>query len=196
MIELDPGKVSAHYIEPAVSHETGTEVKVEPKQEYHKAPVIEETDIKYKDCIPLKWIQRPQPCFKVWDIEKLIENWEQWIIHEWFEYNLLHNYAYELGWLDFVLTLNAENGRWDHNVKSPVNGNGYRDVWLCQLNLQRHADFFFSDDYQNPYKQLRYCYDVYSDAVNKGRIRTTFYWYNHRHQRNMKWDWSKWIYRL
>lgn len=48
MIELDPGKVSAHYIEPAVSHETGTEVKVETKQEYHKAPVIEETDIKYK----------------------------------------------------------------------------------------------------------------------------------------------------
>jgi hypothetical protein len=140
----------------------------------------------------LKWIRFPQKCFKVNDIEKQKPK----IIHEWFEKNLLHNYAYELGCIDFVLTLNAENGRWDHNVKSPVNGNGYRDVWLCQLNLARHAKFYSSDDYQNPYIQLRYCYDVFSEAINNGRIKTTFYGYNHRHQRNTKADWSKRIYEL
>jgi len=51
MIELDPDEPVAHGIVLAhevVSHETSTEIKVEPKQELHKAPEIEETDIRYK----------------------------------------------------------------------------------------------------------------------------------------------------
>ena len=71
MIEVDPGKVSAHYIEPATSLKTGTEVEVEPIR-VHKAAPIEETEFStFDDCIPFPWVRKPQPCFKVDDIRNM-----------------------------------------------------------------------------------------------------------------------------
>jgi len=94
----------------------------------------------------------------------------------------LVSYAYNLGGKDFVLTLGAENGTWEKNRQSPVNSNGYRDVGLCQLNRKWHHEYIDSPDFQDPYKQIQYCHEVFTKAIKSGRIKTTFYGYNRRHE--------------
>lgn len=63
-------------------------------------------------------------------------------------------YAYKLGWIDFVTLLECENGRWDPNRVSKTN-----DHWLCQLNYKYNKKFIDSEDFKDPYKQLEYCYE-------------------------------------
>lgn len=103
----------------------------------------------------------------------------------------LINYAYKKGGRDFLLTLNGENGIWQWDKKSDMVGsNGYSDYWLCQLNGQYHAKFIFANganskdgwgkDFQDPYKQVDYCFEVFHDAIKKGMIFTTFYAYRNR----------------
>ncbi len=92
------------------------------------------------------------------------------------------DYAFQLGGKDFVLTLEAENGLWKSDRKSDkVGANGYSDFGLCQLNMEYHEPFIRSQEFNNPYKQIDYCYEVWKKAINQGRIKTTFYGYNRRH---------------
>lgn len=83
---------------------------------------------------------------------------------------------------DFIYTLEAENGNWDTNRSSIIVGaNGYRDVGLCQLNRQWHSSFIDSPAFKDYKNQLHYCWDVFTKAMDSGRIRTTFYGYNRKH---------------
>lgn len=122
----------------------------------------------------------------------------QKIIKKWWDKNHeiqdLVNYAYKIGGKDFLLTLEGENGLWKWDRKSSIVwANGYSDYGMCQLNWQFHADFIFANganlkagwgkDFQNPYKQLDYCLWVWKDAQAKGRLTTTFYAYNVRHNK-------------
>lgn len=117
------------------------------------------------------------------------------ILIKWYgedeEIQKIVNYAYQLWWETFVLTLNGENWLRQRDRRSVVIwANWYYDYWLCQLNAQRHWKFifkngynlkdWFSDDFKQPYKQLEYCRWVFQDWVAKKRIHTTFYAYNHR----------------
>lgn len=126
------------------------------------------------------------------------------ITKKWFESNKemqdLVNYAYQKGWLDFLLTLEGENGLWKWDRKSGMVGaNGYSDYGLCQLNGQYHAKFIFANganlkagwwhDFKDPYKQIDYCLGVWKDAIAKNRIKTTFYAYNVRHNKLERFDW-------
>lgn len=65
-------------------------------------------------------------------------------------------YAYNLGWIDFVTLLECENWRWDQNRVSKTN-----DHWLCQLHYKYNKKFIDSEDFKDPYKQLDYCYEKY-----------------------------------
>ena len=66
------------------------------------------------------------------------------------------NYAYSLGWIDFVKLIECENGRWDPKRVSKT-----RDFWLCQLNYRYNKKFINSPEFADPYKQLDYCYEKY-----------------------------------
>ena len=84
---------------------------------------------------------------------------------------------------DFIYTLEMENGLWTKNrLSNQVGINGYRDQGLCQLNRQYHLDFIMSPEFQDHEKQLDYCWEVYKNAKEGGRINTTFYGYNNRHK--------------
>lgn len=111
----------------------------------------------------------------------------------------LINYAYKIGWKDFLYTLDNENWLWDYKRRSNmVWSNGYSDYWLCQLNGQWHWKFmfangynlkkWFSNDFLDPYKQLDYCWGVFQDGVKRGIIKTTFYAYNVRHRSEGKFE--------
>lgn len=95
----------------------------------------------------------------------------------------LINYAYNLGWKDFVLTLEGENGLWTVDRRSMmIWKNWHYDYWLCQLNTRWHGEFVSSKEFQDPYKQLDYCFWVWQDAIKKWRLTTTFYAYNVRNR--------------
>jgi len=86
------------------------------------------------------------------------------------------NYAYEIGNLDFVLMLEAENGTWETTRRSNrVGSNGYSDSGHCQLNRKYHHQFIDSPAFQDYKLQLNYCWEVWKDAERKGRLNTTFY---------------------
>jgi CTP:phosphocholine cytidylyltransferase-like protein len=88
--------------------------------------------------------------------------------------------------MDFVLTLDSENGTWNKNRMSMIVwANGYRDQGICQLNRKYHIKFINSPEFQNEYKQVDYCWEVWKKGVLKNRLETTFYWYNTR-DRNRK----------
>jgi len=93
------------------------------------------------------------------------------------------NYAYEQTKnLDFIYTLEAENGLWEPTRNSMrLGANGYRDMGLCQLNRQYHSPFIDSKEFRDYKAQIHYCYEVYQKAEAKGRLNTTFYGYNRRH---------------
>ncbi len=60
--------------------------------------------------------------------------------------------------------------------------NGHYDHWLCQLNYQWHKKFIDSPEFNDYKEQVKYCWGVYQDGVKRGKIRTTFYWFNVRHK--------------
>lgn len=92
-----------------------------------------------------------------------------------------HTADYSCKW--FVLTMNAEN--WGRNMKAkPRNNNGTTDNWLCQLNSAYHSKFIYSDDFQDPYKQIDYCLNVWKDAANRSKMPR--YAHEVRHKRD-KW---------
>lgn len=66
------------------------------------------------------------------------------------------NYAYQLWGMDFVKLIECENGRRDPYRISKTN-----DHWLCQLHYKYNKKFIDSPDFQDPYKQLDYCYEKY-----------------------------------
>lgn len=76
--------------------------------------------------------------------------------------------------IDFITTLNQENGLWTPNRIHPKNKNGTRDYGFCGLNSQYHSKFIKSEEFKDGRKQLEYCYKVY-----KGR-KTAFYGYGVR----------------
>jgi hypothetical protein len=120
-------------------------------------------------------------------------------------------YAFKLRWLDFVLTLNAENGRRQLDRQSDVRKNWVRErsFGLCQLMDIYHAPFIWktwrketsrpwlykvdiakahawghTDEFMNYQKHVEYCARVWDNAVEKKRVKTTFYGYNVRHASN------------
>ena len=98
------------------------------------------------------------------------------IIHKWYSEDSIVqdyvNYAYSLWWLDFVKLIECENWQWNPSRVSKTNDHG-----LCQLNYKYNKDFINSSDFNNPYKQLDYCYEKYK--INP-KLR---YWPN----RKIKW---------
>lgn len=73
------------------------------------------------------------------------------------------NVAYQIGGVDFITTLDQENGSRDLNR---VNDSGLH-IGLCQLDRELHKAFIQSpyfNDYEN---QVLYCYDVRQDAIKK-----------------------------
>lgn len=85
--------------------------------------------------------------------------------------------------LDFILTLNAENGLWTPDRISKPNRNGTRDYGFCQLNSTYHWNFIQSDGFKDPHTQLQYCWDLYKGYEKRGIVGKRFYGYNIRLKR-------------
>lgn len=77
--------------------------------------------------------------------------------------NEIIKYASEISGnnLDFIATLEAENGLWEVNRISGKNKNGSHDYGLCQLNDFYHKSFISSPEFKDYKKQIKYCYGVY-----------------------------------
>lgn len=84
--------------------------------------------------------------------------------------------------IDFLSTVNQENGLWTLDRVSPKNKNGTRDYGLCQLNSTYHWNFIQSDEFKDGRKQLEYCYEVYKKRP------TAFYGYYKRKQSYNKFE--------
>lgn len=69
----------------------------------------------------------------------------------------------------FILLIEGESGF------NPWATGGLGEKTLCQLLPRYHKEFIYSANYQIEYQQLKYCYDVYQDAIKKKRLKTTFY---------------------
>lgn len=105
------------------------------------------------------------------------------ITHRWRpEDNVVQDYvryAYKISWgdLDFVATLEAENGRRDPHRQSDVVTNGKREesYGFCQMMRVYHAEVNDKRFWSDPYRQLDQCYRKYKWG-------TTFYWYRVRNK--------------
>ena len=103
---------------------------------------------------------------------------DSWTYYRWWK---AHTADYSCEW--FVLTMNAEN--WWRNMKAkPRNNNWTTDNWLCQLNSAYHSDFIYSDDFNDPHKQIDYCLEVWENAAHRSKMPR--YAHEVRHKRN-KW---------
>lgn len=80
------------------------------------------------------------------------------------------NIAYQLGGMDFVTTLDQENGQ--RGLK--VEGDAGTSIGLCQLQKHLHKEFIESPYFLDYEKQVVYCYDVRQDAIEKERLGNTF----------------------
>lgn len=69
---------------------------------------------------------------------------------------LMVQYAYDLGGLDFVTTIECENWNRNPDVVSKT-----KDYWICQLNYKYNKKFIESEEYKDVYKQLDYCYNKF-----------------------------------
>ncbi len=98
-------------------------------------------------------------------------------------------YAHRLGGNDFVLTLTAENPEWGIWAVGK-NNNGTTDHGLCQLNSAYHGGFIASPSFKYWNRQLEYCAKVWHNAKRRGKLRTTFYGYNHIGQFTNAYDWN------
>jgi hypothetical protein len=76
--------------------------------------------------------------------------------------------------LDFISTLEAENGLFSIDRVSKPNRNGTKDYGLCQLNSRYHSNFIKSADFKDYKKQIDYCWKVYQKRP------TAFYGYYKR----------------
>lgn len=91
--------------------------------------------------------------------------------------------------IDIILTFYGES--WLKS--STINNNRLKDgtIWskdfgYCQLNDKYHLNFIKSKDFKDMTKQLDYCVEVYNKAVKAGRIKTTFYAYDHRYEKRIR----------
>lgn len=97
------------------------------------------------------------------------------IVHKWFGADDLRQkmvqYAYKLGWIDFVTMMECENWNWD--IKAIWDwGHAF---WLCQMNTNYHR---LPEWYREVWQvQVEYCYEKRSTG-------TKFYWPS----RKIKWQ--------
>lgn len=82
--------------------------------------------------------------------------------------------------LDFISTLEAENGLWKIDRKSRPNSDGTRDYGLCQLNSAYHKSFIQSRDFKQTPLQIKYCLAIFKQRP------TAFYGYYHRNEMKSK----------
>lgn len=160
-----------------------------PKEQPAKNPVVTKKKEPVKVEKPTSAPINPQKIYK----KSFWMNWKHMFTKDDPIQDVI-NYAYKKGGKDFLLTLEGENGLWKWDRKSGIVGsNGYSDYGLCQLNAQYHGKFIFANGYnlkdgfsnqfKDPYKQVDICFEVWQDAFEKGRIKTTFYAYNNRHNK-------------
>lgn len=91
--------------------------------------------------------------------------------------------------LDFIATLDKENaGTWDVNIISKPNRNGTYDKGLCQFNSAYYSHLYELPEWNNPEWQINKCYDLYTYAILKGKIKTTFYGYNLRQKSKLNFE--------
>ena len=90
--------------------------------------------------------------------------------------------------IDIILTFYGESylkGDVVHYNKLKDGTVWSKDVGYCQLNSKYHSKFINSPDFQDIYKQLDYCIDAYTKAIERGTIHTTFYAYDHRFEKRI-----------
>jgi len=78
--------------------------------------------------------------------------------------------------IDFLSTLEAENGLWTPDRQSEVYSNGVREqsYGFCQTNAVFHSDIVYDDRFfTDPEWQLDQCWSMYQGGV-------AFYGYNNR----------------
>ena len=81
--------------------------------------------------------------------------------------------------IDFITTIEAENGLWTLNRVSRRNSDGSYDKGLCQLNSRYHATFIKSKDFDSAEAQIKYCWNVY-----KNRPSSFYGWYKRKNHYN------------
>jgi hypothetical protein len=90
----------------------------------------------------------------------LTEVKQESITHNWYASDSVIqdyvSYAYDIRGIDFVKLIECENGRWDPKRVSKTHDHG-----LCQLHYSYNKKFIDSKDFNDPYKQLDYCYEKY-----------------------------------
>ena len=90
----------------------------------------------------------------------LTEVKQESITHNWYASDSVIqdyvSYAYDIWGIDFVKLIECENGRWDPKRVSKTHDHG-----LCQLHYSYNKKFIDSKDFNDPYKQLDYCYEKY-----------------------------------
>lgn len=102
---------------------------------------------------------------------------DEWLVprieHTWFSKEdprqEMVQRAYELWGLDFVILIECENG-W----RNPTIVSKTHDHWICQLNYKYNKNFINSDDFNDVFKQLEYCYEKYKANPN------LWYWPNRK----------------
>jgi hypothetical protein len=89
--------------------------------------------------------------------------------HDWFSAEdprqKMVQYAYKLGWYDFMAMIECENGNWNVHAR----GDSWSAYWLCQMNKLYHKDIpqeYYDWVWQT---QIEYCY-------KKWKWGTRFYW--------------------
>lgn len=94
------------------------------------------------------------------------------------------NYAYQLGWIDFVGTIAAESKfdpacNWDH----------WKSFWYCQIHSTWNKKT--QDEYRKlttNKEKLDFCYKIYKGYLDRWIIQNRLYWYNVR--------FTKWLPKL
>lgn len=82
--------------------------------------------------------------------------------------------------LDFILTLEQENGLWTAERVHKMNRNGTTDYGFCGLNSRYHWNFIQSEGFRDPKTQLEYCYNIFKQKPNR------FYGYRIRNKHRWK----------
>lgn len=95
-------------------------------------------------------------------------NYTWTLVHKWYpadsQAQKIVQYAYKLGWMDFVYVFECEN--WTYDMKRL--GDNNHAHWICQMNDRFHKDIP-SDFTTNWVVAVEYCY-------KKWKAWTPFYW--------------------
>lgn len=91
--------------------------------------------------------------------------------------------------IDIILTFYGES--WLKTATINNNRDKEGNIWskdygYCQLNDKYHNEFIKSNNFKNMSSQLDYCIDVYTKAIERGTIHTTFYAYDHRFEKRIR----------